>query len=317
MSHHIGIDLGGTNIAAGVVDEAGQLLTSVSLPTLPERGVEAVLDDMCAAAASAAKQVGATIAEIDRIGVGVPGFLDADRRVLRFSGNIGMYELPLAHELESRLGHKVTLENDANAAALAELYFGAAKGAENMILLLLGTGVGSGIIINRRIYSGSDGHAGEIAHTVLDPHGEMCMCGQSGCVETMVSASALNRQAEAALLIHPESMMREIRLRDGRLTGQGVFKAAAAGDETARALLSRFTDSLALVVGNCVSVFRPDMVLIGGGLSNAGDALLSPLREKLPAHVVCSSVLGVPPVRRALLGSEAGIIGAAMLGYQE
>ena len=308
--YRIGIDLGGTNIAAGVVDESQHIVAEVSVPTGAERGAEAVVADICRAAELAMAKAGITAAHCASIGIGSPGTCDGSRGVVVRAYNLGWFNVPVCDMVTARLGLPCRLSNDANCAALAETVAGAAVGCRNMVLVTLGTGVGVGIVSDGKLLEGVGGTGAEAGHALLVLDGEPCTCGRKGCWEAYGSATALIRQGRRAALAHPESLL--ARCGDA-LTAKDVFDTADGGDETAQAVLAQYYVYVAAGVTDLVNILGPEMVLIGGGISRQGERLLSPVREYVAANCFGGHDRLPPVIEAARLGNEAGIIGAAAL----
>ena len=307
--YRIGIDLGGTNIAAGVVDEGQHIVAEVSLPTGAERPAEAVVADICRAAEKAMEKAGITAAHCASVGIGSPGTCDSANGVVVRAYNLGWFNVPVCSMVTARLGLPCHLSNDANCAALAETVAGAAVGCRNMMLITLGTGVGGGIIVDGKLVSGMGGAGGEPGHSLLVLDGEPCTCGRRGCWEVYASATALIRQGREAAAAHPTSLLN----RYPELTGRDVFDAADAGDEAAQAVLERYYVYVAAGITDLVNILSPEMVLIGGGISRQGERLLRPIRRYVAANCFGGESRPQPIIQAAQLGNEAGIIGAAAL----
>ena len=307
--YRIGIDLGGTNIAAGVVDEGQHIVAEVSLPTGAERPAEAVVADICRAAEKAMEKAGITAAHCASVGIGSPGTCDSANGVVVRAYNLGWFNVPVCSMVTARLGLPCHLSNDANCAALAEQVAGAAVGHDNVVLITLGTGVGGGIIIGGKIYDGMRGAGAELGHTLLVLDGEPCTCGRRGCWEAYSSATALIRQARQAAAEHPESLLAGAE----EITGKTVFDAADRGDETANAVVDRFCDYLGAGVTNIVNALAPEVILIGGGISRQGERLLAPVRRYVEKNCFGGKDGAIPIIAAARLGNDAGIIGAAAL----
>ena len=307
--YRIGIDLGGTNIAVGVVDDHHRIVAEASLPAGAHRPAEQVVADMCRAVELALDKAGLTPADCASIGVGTPGTCDPERGVVVRAYNLNWFEVPVCAMLTAHFGLPARLSNDANCAALAETVAGAAVGCRNMMLITLGTGVGGGIIVDGRIVSGLGGAGGEPGHSLLVLDGEPCTCGRRGCWEVYASATALIRQGREAAAAHPTSLLN----RYPELTGRDVFDAADAGDETAQAVLERYYVYVAAGITDLVNILSPEMVLIGGGISRQGERLLRPIRRYVAANCFGGAKRLQPVIQAAQLGNEAGIIGAAAL----
>lgn len=309
--YRIGIDLGGTNIAVGVVNERHEIVSHTSVPTLAHRSPETVIADMGDAVRAALDQAGITAADCASIGVGSPGTCDSDRGVVVRAYNLGWYEVPVCQMLTERFGIPARLSNDANCAALAEYVAGAGAGCRNMVLITLGTGVGGGIIIDGKIYAGMRSAGAELGHTVLVLDGEPCTCGRRGCWEAYASATALIRQTGQAALAHPESLLASIPAQD--INGRTAFDAAEQGDAAARAVVARYCEYVAAGLTDLVNALAPERILLGGGISRQGESLLGPVREYVAAHCFGQRQGAIPVIAEAKLGNEAGIIGAAAL----
>lgn len=313
--YRLGIDLGGTNIATGVVDENFKIIGSGKVKTNAPRPAEEIVDDMVKSALMAVKDANLTINDIDSIGVGTPGSVVQTTGVVTYSNNLGFYNLPLAEMLEKKLGKKVYIENDANAATYGEYIAGAGKGAENFVAITLGTGVGGGIIIGGKIYSGSNFAGGELGHTVIQMNGEACTCGRNGCFEAYASATALIRQTKQAMIKFPDSKMWEICNKDiNSVSGRTAFDGARSGDEAAIGVVNDYINYLSVGIANIINTFQPDVFCVGGGISNEGEYLMAPIRKLVKGENYARNMEKNTEIKAATLGNDAGIIGAAYLG---
>ena len=310
MKYYIGIDLGGTNIVAGVVDENYQILTKASVKTNLPRPEQEIAADMAAVARQAAEEAGLSLDQIEWVGVGTPGIANSATGIIEYSNNLGFCNTPMVQYLEEALGRPAFIENDANAAAYGEYVAGAAKGATHAVCITLGTGVGGGIIIDGKIYCGSNFGGAEIGHTVIDVNGPMCSCGRKGCFEVFSSATGLIRMTKEALAAHPESAMKD----EERITGRTAFNYMRAGDETAKQVVDDYIRYLAAGITNTINIFQPDVLCIGGGVCNEGDPLLLPMKEIVKKEVYTRNSPKNTEIVIAKLGNDAGIIGAAFLG---
>ena len=310
MKYYIGIDLGGTNIVAGVVDENYQILTKASVKTNLSRPEQEIAADMAAVARQAAEEAGLSLDQIEWVGVGTPGIANSATGIIEYSNNLGFCNTPMVQYLEEALGRPAFIENDANAAAYGEYVAGAAKGAKHAVCITLGTGVGGGIIIDGKIYCGSNFGGAEIGHTVIDVNGPMCSCGRKGCFEVFSSATGLIRMTKEALAAHPESAMKD----EERITGRTAFNYMRAGDETAKQVVDDYIRYLAAGITNTINIFQPDVLCIGGGVCNEGDPLLLPMKEIVKKEVYTRNSPKNTEIVIAKLGNDAGIIGAAFLG---
>lgn len=297
--YRIGIDLGGTNTVAGLVDENGQIIhraaEKTDLPTTIHRIVAAILrltDRLL-------EDQRLTLRDIASLGVGVPCTADRESGRILDCDHLGFSGGQLVEPLWQALQIPIFIENDANAAALGEFVGGHYPGS-SFVLVTLGTGIGSGLIMNRQLVTGCNHTAGELGHMVIDPRGAPCVCGRRGCFETFGSATALVRQANAAI---------DRPIPDART----VFALAADGNEAARQVLDRYTDHLADGFANIINLLAPDYLCIGGGVSHAGDALLLPVREKTQARIFAKNAEKNTQIILAKLHNDAGILGAALL----
>lgn len=310
--YYLGVDLGGTNIKAALVNEEGVILQEASRPTRLPRPAEAVCDDiaeMCAELAAGQEVAG--------IGVGCPGTIDGG--IVRFSNNLDWHDFAMGPYLEARTHLPVYLANDANAAALGEALAGCAKGADSAVILTLGTGVGGGVVLNGKLLTGYTGAAAEPGHMVItdDPNAPLCTCGRRGCLEALASATALIRMTREAMEAHPESRLHEVAARDG-VNGRTVFDAAALGDETAKAVVEQYTHALAVGIANLINIFFPEVVGLSGGVANQGENLLAPLREAVAPMVFGDAYAEKHPrITTCQLGYRAGVIGAALLARHQ
>ena len=306
----IGIDLGGTKIAAGVIDENYTLLSRAELPTRAAQGAETVVDDMAECIRLALAKLGKSLGDCAGAGIGSPGLCDTAAGSVRNAHNLGWYGVPVCAMLSEKVGLPVKVDNDANCAALGEVVAGAAKGSNSALMVTLGTGVGGGIIIGGEIYSGWQSLGGEIGHMCIVMDGEECSCGQKGCWEAYAASSALVRQAEKAAAENPQSILAK---NAGELDGKKIFAALTAGDAVAKAVVERYCDYVGVGIVNLINAIYPETVIIGGGISAVGETILSPIREYIGDHFFASRRELMPRVVRAQLGNDAGIIGAAAL----
>ena len=308
----IGIDLGGTNIAAGIVNEDGSILLKKSVPTGASRKKEEIIDDIAALCRSLAKEQGVTLGEIDAIGIAVPGGVDEKSGEILFTPNIPFSNLNICKILSEKLdGKAIGLANDANAATLAEVMCGAAKGADNAIMITLGTGVGGGIIIDRKIYSGSNGLAAEIGHFVISAGGEKCGCGRRGCFEAYASATALIRMTNEELGKCFMSGEGTLMAESSKISARTSFDAFKKGDKAAARVIEKYTDYLANGITSLINIFQPDVFIIGGGISGEGKFLTDLLQPKIDEEDFARTAKKRTHICTASCGNDAGIIGAA------
>lgn len=310
---YLGIDLGGTNIAAGIVDESYRIIGRRSTPTPKNATGDTLSDAMAQLVRDLLEEMNIDQRELPWVGLAAPGYIDSRLGVNRFAGNLcgGLTDDPMASNLESRLGIKVYLGNDANAAAYGEAVAGAAKGAESSITVTLGTGVGGGIIL-----PGAGGFVvGEVGHMVIRIDGEACTCGHNGCWEAYASATALIRQTRAAMKAHPESALWELCKGDPeKVNGKTAFDGRDLGDPTAIQVVDAYIGYVSCGIANLMNILEPEVVCIGGGISAQGEKLLEPLRKKIRQDVFIPLVADRARIVTAALGNDAGIIGAALMG---
>lgn len=314
MGYYCGIDLGGTNIKAGIVDGEGKLLNKLSIKTNAERSMEEIIHDMGQLAVDAIKDAGLEIKDIEAIGIGSPGTPDNDEGLLVYSSNLPFNKAPMRKLIREVVDLPVYIDNDANCAAMAEAVAGAGKGAKDSVTITLGTGVGAGVIVNGRIFSGFNQAGSEFGHTVLVSGGVQCGCGRKGCFEQYASATALARMTREAAEANPDSLLNKVKDEFGEWNAQIAFVAMREGDEVAAKVVDQYTDYLADGLANAINAFMPEVLIVGGGVCNEGDPLLIPMREKTMARPYFGP--GVPKTRIALaqMGNDAGIVGAAMMG---
>ena len=311
---YIGIDLGGTNIAVGVVTEDGKIIADASTPTLSQRPYQEIVKDMAACARQALESAHQTLADVAAVGIGIPGVADQKEGRVIFCTNLAWHDIPLRAELQKYIDKPVLIDNDATVAGLAESYAGVSKGCQSSVFLTLGTGVGAGIVINGKPWSGAHGVGSELGHMTLVVDGVPCTCGNDGCVERYCSATAIIRMAKQACLGYPESMILSLASGDPeKIIAKTVIDAAKAGDVTAVRVFDHYAKYLAITVNNITAFLDPEMIVLGGGVSRAGEFLLNAVREQLPRYLMYKT-LPSPKLELAKLGNEAGIIGAALLG---
>ena len=310
--YHIGIDLGGTNIAVGVVDEQFNIIGRGKVKTARPESAEGTVEDMVTAVRMAVENAGVSMDEIADVGVAAPGSVDPDNGVIVYANNLAFRNTPVGALLQEALGKPCYLENDANAAAYGELLAGAGKGADNFVMITLGTGVGGGVIIDGKIYGGFNHAGAELGHMIIVKDGEPCTCGSKGCFEAYGSATALIRQTKAAMNAHPESKMWEM-LGERGVSGRTAFDAMRAGDAVAKQVVDEYISYIACGVTSLINIFQPQFVAIGGGICNEGDTLLIPVEKIVDVSEYNKNGQSRTVVCRAALGNDAGIIGAAGL----
>jgi len=308
MKHYLGVDLGGTNIAAGIVTAYGRLIHKASVPTLGERGLRSVVGDIASLCKKIITDSGVNSASVVSIGIGSPGLCDSENGIIIYSSNLRFRDADIRGELRKEIDLPVYLGNDADCAALGENIAGAAKNSNFSVTVTLGTGVGSGIIIGKKIMNGAFNGGGELGHSVIYFDGEPCTCGRKGCWEVYASATALVRQAKTAALAMPQSRLAE---NFNHITAKAVFDAADYGDEAARMVVWQYLGHIACGLTNIVNMFQPETIVLGGGICAQGDKILTPITEMVAAQVYGGDLK--TDIVTAKLGNDAGIIGAANL----
>lgn len=311
--YRVGIDLGGTNIAVGVVDENYKIIGNGKVKTNAPRPAEEICDDIARAVSMAVADAKLTMDDIGFVGIGAPGSINPITGMIGFSNNLGFENTPMVEMLESRIGKKVIIDNDANAAAVGEMLAGAGKGYNNIVAVTLGTGVGGGTIIDGKMLLGSNFAGGELGHTVIVMDGVQCNCGRKGCWEAYASATALIRQTKEKMLANKDSKMWDIVDGDiDKVNGKTAFDAMRLNDKAGTEVVDKYCDYVACGVINIINVFQPDVVCIGGGISKEGEVLVSRI-EKHNAERFSRNIDKQSEIKTAELGNDAGIIGAAML----
>jgi len=306
---YVGIDVGGTGLKAGVVDENGKIISKVSCPTGVERGHEAVIADMAQLALKAIDESGYTLDDVKAIGIGIPGVQDPRTGRVPFCTNLGWHDVPVIELMQKVIDKPVYIDNDATVAALAESVAGVSSKYKDSIFLTLGTGVGGGVILNGKVYSGTHGVGSELGHMIVVAGGDLCTCGNRGCWERYASATALIRMGHECAAKHPESIL----AGKEKLNAKDVMDAAKANDPAGLEAFDQYTTYLAIGMVNINNFMDPEVIVLGGGVSAAGEFLLKPIREKL-AKMVFYKAMPYATIELATLGNDAGIIGAAMLG---
>lgn len=314
MAYTIGIDLGGTNIVAGVVDAQGTLLGIASQKTNLPASAPQIADRMAVTAQAVAERTGVNWAEVTRIGAGIPGSVDSGVGMVEYANNLDFYHVPMRELLESRLKRPVVIANDANAAAYGEYSAGRGKNAKSFIALTLGTGVGSGVILNGQLLEGCNASAGELGHLPIRWDGVPCTCGLQGCFEAYASATALIEQTKAAMQDCPTSYLWQLCHGDlAAVDGKTAFDGKRAGDATAAGVVDQYLTYLGVGITGIINIFQPEVLCIGGGLSREGDTLLEPVRRFVAEHGYSRFSKPQTRIEAALLGNDAGVIGAALL----
>jgi glucokinase len=304
----IGVDIGGTKIAAGVVAEDGRILDRVRVPTPPD-------DELATLAAlhAVVDELRDRDPRVEAIGVGAAGLVERPGGNARWAPHNTYRRMELRRLLHERTGLPTSVDNDGNAAAWAEARFGAGAVSDDLVLINVGTGIGGGLVLNGQLYHGEHGFAGELGHLIVDPGGDRCPCGNRGCLEAMASGSTLGRLGREAAAADPGGRLAVLAGGPDLVTGEVVFAAAAEGDKPALALFERVGHWLGVGIASLVTIFDPDLVVVGGGVAATGDLLLAPARASFERYVHARDHRDLPPVVPARLGADAGLVGAATL----
>ncbi len=305
---YAGIDLGGTNIAAGLVNENGEIVIKDSVPAGAKRSAEEIIADMANLVKKLASDYGISLNELSSIGIGSPGLIDSDNGIVLQIANLNLAGANLSAEMEKLTGVKTYVGNDANCAAYAEHLYGASKGTNFSVMVTLGTGIGGGIILKNKVYTGHRFGAGEIGHLIIAAGGKRCGCGRRGCFEAYASASGLINMTKHKAINHPTSLLNSIPMNE--INGKTAFDFAKQGDHASQEVIDEYINYLAIGIGDLLRILYPDVIVIGGGISKEGENLLVPLREKLREEVAFDYETKIVA---ATLGNDAGIVGAAML----
>ena len=312
--YRVGVDLGGTNIAVGVVSEDLKIIGRASVKTNCPRPAEEIFDDIKKAVEMAVADAGISIEEVKSVGIGTPGTVNKNNGYIEFANNLDFKQVPAKEMLEARIGRTVYLDNDANCAALGEAVAGAGKGTKNFVAVTLGTGVGSGIIIDGKIVNGANFAAGEMGHMVIAMDGEHCNCGRRGCWEQYASAPALIRQTKDAMKHNQDSIMWQL-VNDNidAVDGRTAFDGMRQNDKTAKEVVDRYVFYVATGIINIVNALQPEFICVGGGIANEKETLLEPVRKHVNRERYSHYSSKQTKIVAAELGNDAGIFGAALL----
>ena len=316
----IGVDLGGTNIAIGLCDSELKIIDKGSVPTKAQREPELIIKDMAALAATILERNNLTAKDLEYVGIAAPGTVNAETGIIEYSNNLPFLNFPIADVFKSYLPvSRVIIANDANAAALAEALAGAAKGTKNSVMITLGTGVGGGVIIDGKIFAGGINCAGaELGHTVIVSGGRQCSCGRRGCWEAYSSATGLTNMTKEKMtelrIKGVPSLLFEEEAKDGKVSARTAFNAMKRGDEAGRELVNSYIFYLAEGITNMINIFQPEVLSIGGGVCNERENLTKPLIELVTRDQYTRTNKNKAKIVTAVLGNDAGIIGAAGLG---
>jgi glucokinase len=309
MQKVIGIDVGGTFIKAAAVAASGDIIAKEEWPTRVEQGTDAVIDRIASIANEVAVQAGWSWQQVSGVGIGLPAFIDFDKGIVEEAINLGWKDVAIKRELEQRLGIQVEFDNDANAAALGEAWVGGGRGRKHVLAVTLGTGVGGGVIINGQIYRGANGMAGEVGHIIIqEENGDKCNCGHYGCLETISSATAILRAAKRRIVDGETTTLQTVE----NLSTQDVFEHAEQGDRVAAEVVDYAVKRLGFVLAMMANTLNPEVIVIGGGPSQAGEILYKPLNQYFKKYAL-KRVAEAAEICPAELGNDAGVLGAARL----
>ena len=315
--YKVGVDLGGTNIAVGVINDNYEIIGRGKAKTAMPRPAQEIFDDIVKCVKMAVADAEIELSEVECIGIGTPGSVDKQNGVIMYANNLDFYNVPAVEMINAQLpGIKVYLENDANCAALGEALAGSGKGKNSFVAVTLGTGVGGGVVLDGKLLTGCNDAGGEIGHIAIKFDGEQCNCGRIGCWERYASATALVNQTKAAMLEHKDSKMWE--LCGGKIENAGgrtAFDGMRAGDKYAKEVCDNYIYYVAVGAANVVNIFQPDMLCFGGGICNEGDTLLKPLEKHVAQMRYSKNHEIQTQICVATLGNDAGIIGAALVEY--
>ncbi len=313
--YYIGIDLGGTNIAVGVLNENGEIIATASAKSLGHRPPEEITKSIADTVLEGIKKAGLTKDDIKGVGIGVPGCFDNNTGEIILTNNMNLSHFNFVSEFRKYIDKPVYMGNDANCAVLGEMIAGGGKGYKDVVMITIGTGIGGGLVVNGKLFGGVNGAAMEVGHMVINADGLECNCGRRGCWELYGSATALVRLTEEIMSENKDSLMHKIAEENGgKVNGITSFKAAKMGDKAANEVVDKFVYYLALGIADLINIFQPEVLLVGGGISKEGDYLLDKIRKEASKLTYAFDYLSVnTEIKPATLANDAGIIGAGML----
>lgn len=310
---YVGIDLGGTGIKAGLVTADCKIIYTNHAPTDAHRPYQDIIKDMANLAKKVVLDAGHSLEEIERVGIGSPGTADDKNGILVYSCNLNFHNVPMVEEFQKHWNVPVFIGNDANCAALGEYAYLNDDSIDDFVAITLGTGIGGGVIINKKLYTGFNGAAVEIGHFQVVPDGVPCTCGRKGCWERYASVTALIRMTKEKMEECPNSSMHAEAKREGKVSGRTAFLAAKSGDRAGQEVVDQFIKNISEGIVSVINIFQPNKLVIGGAISKEGDYLLNPIRDYVKQYTYVRQVPQTE-ISIAKLGNDAGIIGAAMLG---
>lgn len=311
MLYYIGVDIGGMSIKAGIVTEEGAILAKKTCVTRADQSYEVIVEDIYRLCLAVTKEAGLSQSDISAVGIGCPGTVNSQKGIITFAANLNFKKVNIVREFRKHWNVRTVVNNDANCAALGEARFSGMKNAKDVLFITLGTGIGTGFIIDGKIFEGNKGEGAEGGHICIRMGGERCSCGEKGCWEAYASATALLRQTQNAMDKHPESLMHKLAAEKGGVNGTVPFEAYLAGDKAAATVIKNYVRYVATGLVLLINVFRPQVVFIGGGVSNAGDYFIKMIERQVRRHVFGGKINTIPQIRKAVLGNDAGIVGAA------
>lgn len=310
--NYIGVDLGGTNIVVALISDNGEIIEEINKPTQKERDIESIFDDIIEMCLYFIKKYALNQENLSGIGIGIPGTIDCKNNIILYSNNIKIENFNVQEYFNNKIKFKISIANDADCAALGEVVAGSAKGCSDAIIVTLGTGVGGGIVINNKIFSGFYPGGAELGHQIVEKDGLLCSCGNKGCLEAYASATGLINMSKAKAAKNPESLLYKMVNGDlEKINGKIPFDAAKENDETAINVVNDYIEYLSIGIANIVNIFKPEVVLLSGGISKQKDNLIVPLKEKVRKKIFGGRM--ETEIKVASLEDKAGLIGAAML----
>lgn len=310
MKYYIGVDIGGMSIKAGVVNSNGEIIAKESCVTRVGEGYKVIVKDIYELCEKVISKANLTKSDVVAVGMGSPGTVNGAKGVITFAGNLNFKKVAIIKEFNKYWDVKAVVNNDANCAALGEARFSGIENLKNSVFVTLGTGVGTGFIIDGKIFEGVNGEGAEGGHICIRFNGEKCTCGQKGCWEAYASATALLRQTQKAMDKNPDSLMHKLVEEKGALDGTVPFEAYLAGDKAATKVIKTYVKYVATGIVTLVNIFRPEAVFIGGGVSNAGDYFIKMIEKEVKKNVFGGKINKKPTILKAKLGNDAGIVGA-------
>lgn len=308
----IGVDIGGTTITVGMLNNNNNIIMKTIIKTLASESADGVINRLNNAIQFVIDESGIDLVNISHIGIGCPGMLNRASGLVIYSNNLGWGNIELKDKIQKVFFLPVYMDNDANCAALGEYVAGAGINYKSMVMITFGTGIGGGIIIDNKLFRGNNGFSSIIGHTLISMDGELCTCGRRGCWEAYGSVSALVRDAGRLADSNPSSKLKEFRDRDEELNGENIFEAIQINDMSACELFDKFIRYMAEGVTDVVHILNPQAIVIGGGISERGELILKPLRELVLKYTYCGATT-MPVIKTTCLGNEAGVVGAACL----